>query len=141
MSEGFTIHDLYSRPVSLRTDEQGEHWTLLQFEDHLLRRFGLAELIRSDPEAPSELRMRPVADEIWILIEGQAELAWHDLRPGSPTFGRTDSLSCSEPTLVLVPFGVAFGYHPINGRATLVRLATHAETEGEDIRILPWETA
>jgi dTDP-4-dehydrorhamnose 3,5-epimerase-like enzyme len=141
MSDGFTIHDLYSRPVSLRTDERGEHWTLLRFEDHLLRRFGLAELIRSDPAAPSELRMRPVADEIWILLEGQAEFAWHDLRPGSPTLARTDRLTCSEPTLVLVPFGVAFGYRPIDGRATFLRLATHAETTDEGARTLPWETA
>jgi hypothetical protein len=140
MSDGFSIHDLYSRRLAPRTGRKGEYWPLLRFEDHLLRRFGLAELIRPDPDAPSELRARPVADEIWILIEGQAGFTWHDLRPGSPTVGRTDRLSCSEPTLVLVPFGVAFGYRPINGRATLLRLATHAETQGEDIRVIPWET-
>jgi hypothetical protein len=139
MSDGFTIHDLYARRLVRRTGKRGESWPLLRFEDHLLRRFGLAELVRGTSDAPPELRARPVADEVWILIEGRVEFAWRDLRPDSPTEGRHDRLMCDGPTAVLAPFGVAFGFRAIDGPATLLRLASHDETEAEDIRLLPWE--
>jgi dTDP-4-dehydrorhamnose 3,5-epimerase-like enzyme len=141
MTGGFVIHDLYARPLKPQTDERGERWGLLRFEDHLLRRFGLAELVRTTPDAPAALRARSVADEVWILIDGKVEFSWHDLRPGSPTEGRKDRLACTEPTLVLAPFGVAFGYRALEGRASLFRLATHGESGAEDIRLLPWEDA
>jgi dTDP-4-dehydrorhamnose 3,5-epimerase-like enzyme len=111
----------------------------LRFEDHLLRRFGLAELVQATPNLSTELRARPIADEIWILIEGRAEFAWQDIRPGSPTEGRKDRLPCGEPTLVLAPFGVAFGFRALEGNASFLRFATHDEAEGEDITVLPWE--
>jgi len=136
----FNIHDLYARPVSSISTELGEVWHLLRFEDHLLRRFGLAELVRALPGASPRLRARPAADEIWILIEGTAEFVWRDTRSGSPTQGREDRLEYTEPTLVLVPFGVAFGFRTRKGPATLLRIATHTEGE-EDIAIFPWESA
>ena len=139
MSHVFAIHDLYARTLEPLSTDRGETWPLLRFEDHLLRRFGLSELLRIVPERSSDLRVRPVADEIWILIEGAAEFVWHDIRPGSPTEHRKDRLTCVEPTLVLAPFGVAFGCRAVGGQASLLRLATHAETETEDIRSLPWE--
>jgi dTDP-4-dehydrorhamnose 3,5-epimerase-like enzyme len=137
----FNIHDLYARPISSFSTELGESWPLLRFEDHLLGRFGLAELVRALPGASAGLRARSAADEIWILIEGTAEIVWRDTRSGSPTQGREDRLEYSEPTLVLVPFGVAFGFRARNGPATLLRIATHAEGEDEDIAIFPWESA
>jgi dTDP-4-dehydrorhamnose 3,5-epimerase-like enzyme len=99
----------------------------------------LAELVRVNSGEPGELRARPVADEIWILVEGNVEFVWHDLRPDSPSVGRVDRLSCNQPTLVLAPFGVAFGYRALEGAATLLRLATHGESQSEFIRVLPWE--
>jgi hypothetical protein len=139
MSHAFAIHDLYARTLAPQSSDRGDTWPLLRFEDHLLRRFGLAELVHIAPDRPGDLRLRPIADEIWILIEGEAEFVWHDLRPGSPTEHRQDRLTCVEPVLVLAPFGVAFGYRAIGGRASLLRLASHSETEAEDIRLLPWE--
>jgi hypothetical protein len=138
MSDGFAIHDVVARPLVRLPSERGEAWPLLRFEDHLLRRFGLAELVRIEPESSPEMRARPAADEIWVLTEGRAEFAWRDLRPGSPSEGREDRLTCDVPTLVLAPFGVAFGCRALGGRATLVRFATHPEAEGEEIRVLPW---
>jgi dTDP-4-dehydrorhamnose 3,5-epimerase len=141
MSVEFSIHDLYMRRLTLRSDKHAESLPLLRFEDHLLRRFGMAELIRPDSAAPGEMHVRSLADEIWILLEGQVEFAWRDLREGSPTVGSDDRLLCDEPTLVLAPFGVAFGYRPLSGPVTLLRFATHGEAEDEDIRVLPWEIA
>ena len=140
-SGAFNIHDLYARPVSSISTERGKSWPLLRFEDHLLRRFGLAELVRALPGASPRLRARPVADEIWILIEGTAEFVWRDSRSDSPTQGREDRVEYAEPTLVLVPFGVAFGFRATKGPATLIRIATHAEGEDEDIAVFPWESA
>lgn len=138
MSDGFAIHDLYARPLAPHSSERGEHWPLLRFEDHLLRRFGLAEFTRVTPNLSPVLRARPIADEVWVLIEGRAEFAWQDIRPGSPTEGRQDRLSCRGPTLVLAPFGVAFGYRALEGEASFLRFATHDEVDGEEISVLPW---
>lgn len=139
MPSGFAIHDLYARPLTRRLSEAGEAWRLLGFDDHLLRRFGLLELVRVMPHTALELRARPVADELWILIEGGVEFIWHDVRSASPTEGQRDRMMCTDPTLVLVPFGVAFGCRAVGGQATLIRLATHEETEAEAIERLPWQ--
>ncbi len=141
MSESFPIHDLFIRPLTHVEEPGVSRWTALRDTDHLLRRFGQAEAVRISPDRPADLRLRPVADEVWALLEGEAEFAWLDLRPGSPSRGVRHQMSCAEPTLVLAPFGVAFGVRAIGGPALLLRLATHASGDpaSEDDRSLPWE--
>jgi hypothetical protein len=46
-----------------------------------------------------------------------------------------------EPTIVLAPFGVAFGARALDSPALLLRLATHDDHEHEGDQALPWEEA
>jgi hypothetical protein len=141
MSDAFPIHDLFIRPLA-QVEEPGiTRWPALADSDSLLRRFGQAEVVRVSPDRAADLRLRRVADEVWALIEGTVEFAWLDLRPGSPSTGFRHQVTCARPTLVLAPFGVAFGMRALAGPALLLRLATHAESDpaSQGDLTLPWE--
>jgi dTDP-4-dehydrorhamnose 3,5-epimerase-like enzyme len=109
---------------------------LLAFEDHLLRRFGAASLVRMRSEQVYGPRARRVADEVWALVSGAVEVEWHDLRENSPTHRRRFRLTLDTPTLFLVPFGVAFACRCLSPEAALVAFASHAEEEVHDV-LLP----
>lgn len=140
MPEVFPIHDLFIRRISTIEEPNATRWLALRDTDHLLRRFGQAEVIHALPGPKTLLRLRKVADEVWALIEGQVEFVWHDLRQDSPTFDRWHCLTCDKPTLVLVPFGVAFGYRALADSASLLRLSTHPDGEHDGDQELNWET-
>lgn len=119
------IHDLHIQPIDPAPVEGGELLPLLRYSDHLLRRFGAAELVRLPAGGERQQAPRPVADEVWALVRGTVQFEWEDRREGSPTSGARFELKCDRPTQVLVPFGVAFAVRALDGPAELVRLATH----------------
>ena len=129
MPEVFPIHDLFIRRIPTIEEPNATRLLALRDTDHLLRRFGQAEVVRAKPESEIRLRSREVADEVWALIEGKVEFVWHDRRQDSPTYDRWHHLICDKPTLVLVPFGVAFGYRVLVGSASMLRLTTHPDGE------------
>ncbi len=135
-----SIPDLFVRPLEREDAEGLTRWPALRDIDPLLRRFGLAEVVRMTPEAAPRLRCRASADEVWALLEGQVEFLWQDLRPGSPSHCRQHRLTATTPVLVLAPFGVAFGLRAIDGPALLLRLATHTDDDPEASgdQELPW---
>ncbi|MEW6567901.1 MAG: hypothetical protein AB1449_07000 [Chloroflexota bacterium] len=139
-AERCPIPDLYIRPFSPQQAPGLTRWTALRNTDPLLRRFGLAEVLRRTPEARAYLRLRTAADEVWVLLEGQVEFLWHDLRTRSPSFGIRHHLQADRPLLVLAPFGVAFGVRAQNGAALLLRLATHSDEDPDASgdQELPW---
>jgi dTDP-4-dehydrorhamnose 3,5-epimerase-like enzyme len=114
-------------------------FNVLQVEDHLLRRFGQVQVIRKSPGRSETLYLREVADEVWAIIEGQVEFAWHDLRQDSPSRGHWHHLHTENPTLVLAPFGVAFGCRALEEPALLIRLSSHTEGIHSGDREMPWE--
>jgi hypothetical protein len=98
---------------------------ILSFEDHLLRRFGSAEVIRlGTPETFRVLRAE--ADEVWTLLEGAADFQLEDRRPISPTFGVRQVVRMKTPTRLLLPFGVRLLVRA-DPRALLLRLMSHSE--------------
>jgi len=130
MDDPLPIHDLFIRTLERRATSAGSALEVLRFSDHLLRRFGLAEF-HVVAEGQSRLaESRAVADEVWALVRGEVEFDWEDQRKSSPTFGRTFRLRATQPTVVLVPFGVAFRIRSLNGEAALVRLASEEDESG-----------
>ena len=127
MPEVFPIHDLYIRRIPTIEGPNATRLIALRDTDHLLRRFGQAEVVQAQPGPKTQLRSREIADEVWALIEGKVEFVWHDLRQDSPTYDRWHHLICDKPTLVLVPFGVSFGYQALGGSASMLRLTTHPD--------------
>ena len=113
---------------------------LLRDNDHLLRRFGQVEFreLRAGENTPFTLRV--VADEIWSVIKGEANLSLIDRREGSPTKNHVMNLTLSgeKPQSVLVPFGVAFAFTAIED-AQMVRLATHQDQAHSQDETLSYE--
>jgi hypothetical protein len=141
LNESLPIHDLFIRPITANRAESETRWEALKYEDHLLRRFGMAEVLRIEADLQPYLRVRSVADEVWALIEGRVEFRWHDLRTDSPTHDEECRRTCGDPTLVLAPFGVAFGFRPLGESALLLRFSTHVDGTHEGDQRLPWETS
>jgi dTDP-4-dehydrorhamnose 3,5-epimerase len=131
------IHDLVIRPIATTDDHHTQRWIALRETDHILRRFGQADVVRISPGAPSNLLVRHRADEVWVLIDGSVAFLWRDMREDSPTFERSHQTTCHEPTQVLVPFGVAFGIRAIKKPALLIRVSTHVDGSHEDDRVIP----
>ncbi len=63
------IHDLYLKPLPSSAGAGGMRTSILTDQDHLLRRFGLAEAVRLGVGETTGLRLRAVADEVWALLE------------------------------------------------------------------------
>lgn len=125
----YPIHDLFIRPLHIEQGSGGIRLEVLKYSDHLLRRFGLAEIIFLESGQVRPAALQKVADEVWVLVEGSAQFAWRDLRSSSPTREAAFHLDCDQPTLVLVPFGVEFEVRAASGPAQLLRLATHESDE------------
>ena len=125
----YPIHDLYTRPLRRKQDSEGSKLLVLRYSDHLLRRFGLAEVVFLESGQVRHSSLREVADEVWALVEGNVRFSWVDQRSSSPTSGAIYDLDCDRPTLVLVPFGVRFEVRAVDGPAQLLRLATHESEE------------
>lgn len=53
--------------------------------------------------------------EVWCVIKGEAKVVLHDLRPDSPTNGKTQIIYTGEANLkvIAIPGRVAHGYKPI----------------------------
>jgi hypothetical protein len=100
---------------------------ILAFEDHLLRRFGSAEVVRLTPGDDFRV-LRAKADEVWALLEGVAEFDLEDRRPSSPTLAVRQAIRLETPTRILLPFGVRLHVRP-TPEAFLLRLMSHSERE------------
>ena len=114
------IHDLVLRQLA------GDKGTLdlYRYSDHLLFRIGLIQFQSFEADYESDLRLRPESDELWFLLEGECSFYLEDKRQDSPTLDAVVTFQASEPTSLLVPFGVAFGISTKDG-CQLLRIATH----------------
>ncbi|MGA9531209.1 MAG: hypothetical protein WBR18_00685 [Anaerolineales bacterium] len=136
-NQNMSVHDALIRPLELERDSGQAHLAIYRFGDHLLHRIGLIELRQIQEDAPYLLRVRSEADELWALVEGDCTFAWVDERDDSPTHGNTQFHTAESPTIVLAPFGVAFGVRT-ESTAKLIRLATHDELEDASGVTRPW---
>jgi dTDP-4-dehydrorhamnose 3,5-epimerase-like enzyme len=118
-----------------------EHVRLLSFDDHMLRRFGQLDWLRRAPGELLELTLRAVADEIWILTEGEATCLCRDMRSGSPSEGQELKLELSAPARLLIPFGVAFGWQATGSTACMIRCSTHQDDDHPEDRVIPLEAS
>lgn len=111
---------------------------LLKDEDHLLRRFGQAEVRQVTQQDGENFTIRAVADEIWALLDGSANVILIDKRAKSPTEDHALKLRFDEEELkgVLIPAGVAYAVFS-DKAARLMRICTHADGTHDEDQILP----
>lgn len=111
---------------------------LLKDEDHLLRRFGQAEVRQVSEQDGEFFTIRAVADEIWALLDGSAKVILIDKRSKSPTEDQALKLRFDEEERngVLIPSGVAYTIFS-DEAARLMRICTHADGTHDEDQILP----
>jgi len=120
----FPIHDLFVRELFYQEGMDLHRLPVLNFEDHLLRQIGSAELISAETGYSSISSLSDTADEVWALLRGKVTFFWKDERTISPTFEGEYVQMADTPTLMLVPFGVAFRYQVEDGEALMLRFTT-----------------
>ncbi len=140
MSTSYPIHDLFVRELKYQDNSDHAKLSVFRYDDHLLRRFGHAEFIRASDGSSHKSEIQEAADEVWALLEGTVSFSWKDKRQDSPTFDREHHQTSSNPLLLLVPFGVAFGYHFDEGEALLLRFSTHEPLDYPNDRLLKMVT-
>ena len=139
MDDQNPLYALLLRPLQSQVTTDGVHLPLIRESDHLLLKMGELALVTKDPDANESMIFREVADELWFHIDGVVEFKCKDLRNASPTFENSFITTLDEPTLILVPSGVAFGLRAIENPATLIRLSTYEVGSHEQDRVIPWE--
>ncbi len=122
-----TAHNISEITVLDLKSEAGR-LVALSDTDHLLRRFGQAEVRTLAAGQQTAEALRPVADQVWAILTGEVELRLEDRRAGSPSEGQVDvlSLTAAKPQAVLIPFGVAYTFTAASD-AQLLGLSTHAD--------------
>lgn len=132
MKSQFSIHDLYIDEIS--PGEAHNLWELpaYAFDDHLMKRVGLIEVVEISAGDVLPAFVRSEADELWILIHGKARFKWRDQRQNSPTDGAVHTLNADSPVRVLVPFGVRFSMSA-ESDCSLLRISSHAIDLSDDV--------
>jgi dTDP-4-dehydrorhamnose 3,5-epimerase-like enzyme len=104
--------------------------TLLNDNQHLLRRFGQLKLRDLAAGQAQQIAFNEEADHFCFAIDGAVTVSLEDGRPGSPSEGARmeTALEAGEPKGLLVPFGVACTVVSEEG-ARLLLLSTHAPAE------------
>ncbi len=138
MSDNLPIHDLWIHPLALEDEGGVCTWHVLDFDDHVLSRLGSLQALRLLGGTRTPFRVHDTCDEVWGLIEGEANCVWHDLRDGSPSYDTIHRMKLAQPTTLLAPFGVAFGIKAVGGPALLVRVMTLSDEEAGQARVLSW---
>jgi hypothetical protein len=121
----YPINDLFIKTISLTQEDSFQTLCAYAFEDHLLKRIDSIEIIELKSGEAIPAFLRPQADELWVLLDGQVRFEWRDRREGSPTFNAAHFLTSSSPIRVLVPFGVQFNL-TAERASRLLRICSHA---------------
>ncbi len=81
--------------------------------------------------------------DCWTPVKGLLQVALVDLRLGSPTFGRRNTiyLGALRPWQALIPAGVAHGYKVIGGEASLLVYMTDRFYNPADEGRIPYNDA
>ena len=114
--------------VVLDLEWENGRMVVLQENDHILRRFGQVDVIKLVPNESLETHRVSGADEIWTVLEGEANLRLTDRREESPTVDQSMEIKLSEetPRAVLIPFGV-LGQISSQAGAAVLRISSHAD--------------
>lgn len=124
-------------------DDRGFFQEILRDDDGLLERFGQVSMAVTHPGVIKAFHWHEHQDDLWFFPTGSAQAVLHDLRPASPTRGRTDVFYPGEdnPLLILIPRGVAHGYRTLGHKpAVIIYLTTRSyDPTAPDEKRLPYD--
>lgn len=113
-------------PVSLWADDRGYFLEVARMKCGLPAGFPpestQVSAALSYPGAIKAFHFHRRQTDFWTVVEGMFQVALVDLRPGSPTFGRKNTLYVGvlRPWQILIPPGVGHGYKVIGTAPALL---------------------
>ncbi|MED4206764.1 dTDP-4-dehydrorhamnose 3,5-epimerase family protein [Neobacillus mesonae] len=112
-------------------------------EPGLLSKFGQASWSMSYPGVIKAFHYHEKQDDLWFFPSGNAQVVLYDLRPDSPTSGKTNVYYMGEenPILLLIPKGVAHGYRVLGQNpAVIIYFTTQSYNPADpDEKRIPWD--
>ncbi|SFS60786.1 dTDP-4-dehydrorhamnose 3,5-epimerase family protein [Marininema halotolerans] len=147
------INGVVFKKLVKHCDDRGTFMEILRDDEHLLERFGQLSASLSYPGVIKAFHYHEQQDDLWYFPVGNAQVVLHDLRSESPSKGETAVYYMGEenPSLLLIPKGVAHGYRVLGEKpAMIVYITTRSYNpkEPDEMRIpyddptigFTWET-
>lgn len=139
MIEGVRVKNLVKH-----CDDRGFFAELVRDDEpELLTKFGQASWSMSYPGVIKAFHYHEKQDDLWFFPSGNAQVVLYDLRDHSPTKGETNVYYLGEenPSMVLIPKGVAHGYRVLGQvPATIIYFTTESyDPNNPDEKRIAWD--
>lgn len=124
-------------------DDRGTFMEVLRDDEGLLERFGQLSASMSYPGVIKAFHYHEHQDDLWYFPVGNAQVVLYDLRISSPTHQQREVYYMGEenPSLLLIPKGVAHGYRVLGNRPAIIVYVTTQSycAENPDEHRLPFD--
>lgn len=137
------INGVVIKKVEVRADERGFFAELVKFGEETFH-----EVLQTSysETKPGVVKAWHIHDywEVWCVIKGKAQVVLHDMRPDSPTKGKTDIIYTGEDNMMVIaiPGEVAHGYKSLGpGPMGIIYHASEAyDPKNVTIRTIPFDS-
>ena len=126
MIKGVTVKKLIVHSDVQDVDQpevkQGILAEILRSDENLFTKFGQSTFTITYPGTIKGFHWHEKQDDLWFVATGKVVIVLHDLRPDSPTFKQTETISAGadDYKLVVIPIGVAHGFKVLPGEPALL---------------------
>ena len=112
------IQGVVVKPLVVHPDDRGIFMEVLRADDPFYRAFGQTSFTVTYPGVIKAFHWHTRQDDLWFVAFGMAQCVLHDLRPDSPSCGRTQVLYLGDQNrqLLAIPAGVAHGYRVLGSQ-------------------------
>lgn len=114
----------------------------LRSDDDFFKKFGQSTFTVAYPGTIKGFHWHEKQDDLWFVATGKILIVLHDLRPDSPTYRKTETLTAGKDDykLVVIPPGVAHGYKVVSHEPVLLFYHTTEtyDPKNPDEKRLPW---
>jgi len=123
------INGVKEKKLVRHHDDRGWFSEIIRDDEKYLRKFGQASITKTHPGVIKAFHWHKKQDDVWFVASGSAQIVLYDRRPRSKTKGETQIFYLGEdnPSIILIPKGVAHGYRVLGNKpAVLVYFTTRS---------------
>lgn len=138
------IADVRVEPFALWPDDRGHFLEVARMGRGLVSRFPLTSTqvsaVLGYPGTVKAFHYHVEQTDVWVPVKGMLQVALVDLRKGSPTFGRRNTMYIGElrPWSVLIPPGIAHGYKVVGTEPAMLVYVTDRFYDPKDEGRIPY---
>ncbi len=116
------IEGVKEKNLTRHFDDRGYFAEIVRDDEKLLSRFGQTSITKTHPGVIKAFHWHKKQDDLWFCVSGNIQVVLYDRRPRSKTKGETQVfyLGDDNPTIVLIPKGIAHGYRVLGEKAAVL---------------------